>query len=77
MCALFAPYGVPERTTVKRDGGEWTVSTIQVAGGVENIAFEEGGRDRQVYVSGRDHVEAVERFRAVENVDALENLSTV
>lgn len=57
----------PQRTTVVHNGVEWTVSTIEVYGrGIETVAFEEGGQERQVYVSGATHEEAVERFRNVD-----------
>ena len=55
-------FGIPQRTTVVKDGVEWTVSTIR--DGIETIAFEESGPRRQIYVNAVGHEAAVERFKA-------------
>jgi hypothetical protein len=59
---MISPYGVPERTTVVKDGVTWTVSTIR--DGLESIAFEEVPRGRQIEIHASSHAEAVERFTA-------------
>lgn len=65
----------PERTTVEKDGTEWTVSTIR--DGIETIAFEEAPPSRQIHVDAVGHEAAVERFKAATITAETENGSHV
>ena len=68
-------FGTPQRTTVVKDGAEWTVSTIR--DGHETIAFEESGDERQIYVNAVGHDAAVARFTAATITAETESGSSV
>jgi hypothetical protein len=73
---MFAPYGRPLCTVVRKGDTDWTVSSIGEGAFLETIAFEEILDGRQLYVYADTHEGAVAVFESTD-VSGLETLSHI